>query len=360
MSSPSTLARADNNFDCLRHIAALMVFYSHTFPLFGLPEPVIVTAASKDWRPLTFGTLGVGIFFAVSGYLITASYFNNRERLKPFFLARVLRIYPAYILQYLIVCIVIGGLATSLPARDYFAALQHEAGKRVVDMLFFIFVPLWQDIDNIFAPLPGVFTHHPIPNSVNGVPWTLFFEVGMYMLIVLLLKLRTVTSQHLPLLFALGYEYVLFERYDFNAVSLIPLGLLHCGSFLLGSILFLYRDKIVPNGKAALAAIVLLACARNLSHFMALYCLLLPYIVISLAYIPSLFRFCRLHRYGDLSYGIYIYSWPVTQFSRQLFPHDFVPYFCAALAGTLALAAISWFCLEKYALRLKPTSLVAV
>jgi peptidoglycan/LPS O-acetylase OafA/YrhL len=51
--------RSPNGFDGLRLIAAMLVFYSHAFALFGLSEPA-VSSATPSAR-VTLGTLGVTI-----------------------------------------------------------------------------------------------------------------------------------------------------------------------------------------------------------------------------------------------------------------------------------------------------------
>ena len=59
---------------------------------------------------------------------------------------------------------------------------------------------------------------------------------------------------------------------------------------------------------------------------------------------------------GDLSYGIYIYAWPVQQIGVALLGRE-TPYFellSITVPATLALAAASWHFIEKKALRFKP------
>ena len=57
----------------------------------------------------------------------------------------------------------------------------------------------------------------------------------------------------------------------------------------------------------------------------------------------------------DVSYGLYIYAFPVQQLLAMygVTKYGFTPYFVCALAITLALAAASWFTIEKPSLSLK-------
>ena len=80
----------DNNFNLMRMLAALAVLLSHSFPLALGPRAVEPFQASLG---MTLGTLAVGIFFTISGYLVTAS-LVSRPSLADFALARARRIYP--------------------------------------------------------------------------------------------------------------------------------------------------------------------------------------------------------------------------------------------------------------------------
>jgi peptidoglycan/LPS O-acetylase OafA/YrhL len=63
-------------------------------------------------------------------------------------------------------------------------------------------------------------------------------------------------------------------------------------------------------------------------------------------------------RFGDLSYGIYIYGWPVEQGVIWLFGGRAAWWqvFLVALPTTSALAFLSWHLVERPMLRLKPRS----
>ncbi|MGJ7519669.1 acyltransferase family protein [Variovorax sp. LT1P1] len=87
------LPNRQNNFDGLRLIASLMVLVSHQFVLSGRSEPLAIGR-------FTYGTLGVLVFFSLSGYLIAGSWLRD-PHLFSFTKKRLLRIWPA-----LAVCVV--------------------------------------------------------------------------------------------------------------------------------------------------------------------------------------------------------------------------------------------------------------
>jgi peptidoglycan/LPS O-acetylase OafA/YrhL len=109
------LERPENNILLIRFTAATLVVFSHSFPLaFGTgvaepPAPLI---------PTSFGTIGVSVFFVISGLLISRSYAERRQIWR-FLWARVLRIYPALVVAVLFCAAVVGPLFTSLPVSDY-------------------------------------------------------------------------------------------------------------------------------------------------------------------------------------------------------------------------------------------------
>ena len=60
----------------------------------------------------------------------------------------------------------------------------------------------------------------------------------------------------------------------------------------------------------------------------------------------------------DLSYGVYLYGWPIQQALRQLWPAaDVAGLLGPSLALSLAVAALSWVAVERPALRLKARAL---
>lgn len=92
---------------------------------------------------------------------------------------------------------------------------------------------------------------------------------------------------------------------------------------------------------------------RTSEVFTLLKNILFAYSVLIVALNPK----CRLPAidyYGDISYGIYIYAFPVQQLLAQFIPHmrPLTMLFLSALI-TLPLALLSWFFVEKPALGLK-------
>jgi len=102
----------DNNFTLLRLLAAIGVFVSHT---------VLITQGREAVPQFmwSLGTLSVWVFFAISGFLISAS-FERRTSLADFAVARCLRIFPALIACVVLTVFVLGPSVTSLGLAGYF------------------------------------------------------------------------------------------------------------------------------------------------------------------------------------------------------------------------------------------------
>lgn len=80
-----------------------------------------------------------------------------------------------------------------------------------------------------------------------------------------------------------------------------------------------------------------------------------PFLAYALVTAGALIRVPRLHLGNDISYGLYIYAFPVQQLLIVAGLGALVWWRFAALAGVIAavLAALSWFVVEKPAMKLK-------
>lgn len=106
----------DNNFNLIRLLAALAVMVSHSFALAlggGSFEPF---RSSLGMSP---GMIAVDVFFATSGFLVTASLLSRRNPIE-FIRARGLRIFPGLLVVLALTVFVLGPVFTSLPLSTYF------------------------------------------------------------------------------------------------------------------------------------------------------------------------------------------------------------------------------------------------
>src|SRR6516164_1828525 len=106
-----------NNFDALRLVAAASVVFSHSF---------LIANGTQDHEPLIWltgnqsilGLVGVFVFFAVSGFLVTQSFEETDDPWR-FLAKRALRIFPGLFVATLLSAFVLGLFVTSLPLGFY-------------------------------------------------------------------------------------------------------------------------------------------------------------------------------------------------------------------------------------------------
>jgi peptidoglycan/LPS O-acetylase OafA/YrhL len=339
-----------NNFDVLRLAAASIVLVSHSFVVGGHHEPHI------GHFPL--GTLGVEIFFAISGFLVAKSWFAE-PKLRAFAVKRGLRIMPALIVCVLALAFVLGPAVTSHSLGSYFGDRSTYAYP--TDSI--VAVPTGGTVRDIGLHLPGVFEDHA-NSSVDLSLWTLPIEVQAYIALAVLGALGLLSGM-LPLVAA-----------GFLALSLAPASvanapgigaLLHfirgddgeaahlLAIFFVSALLFRHRSRIaLRGGFAALAAIAAVATLGTALERPVLV-LAIPYLALFFAY-RSWGGLRRLSARGDVSYGLYLLAFPVQQIIVSAWGDPGLSPAVVALIAfpvTYALAFCSWHVVEKHALLLK-------
>lgn len=336
------MERDTNNFTLLRLALALAVVVSHAFS---------VTTGRVDDEPLalltgfTLGEHAVNGFFAISGFLVTMSF--DRRGWWDYVIARTLRIAPGLIVATLVVALLLGSLMTALPAVAY---LQSEGVWR------FVIATLTTYKSNI--ALPGVFTENPFRFPM-GTVWTLKYEVLCYAAVLGIGIVGFLRWRWAAVALVAGLAAALLALDLFNPTApkgvetAIRLPLI----FAFGGALYVLRDTV------RLSAIVVLtfAAATWLSSETFFYKTLLftgtAYAMLWLALSPALMRW-HFEPRQDLSYGTYLYGWPIQQALHAALP-AVAPLVLLgpALALTLAVAALSWLAVEKPALALKAKAL---
>ncbi|HKS87910.1 MAG TPA: acyltransferase [Stellaceae bacterium] len=338
MQPPAETHRA-NNFDAVRLVAALSVIFSHSF-LVAEGSEASEPFARLSGNQCVLGLVGVFVFFTISGYLVTESWCRHPAPLR-FAARRMLRIYPALVVNAAICALFLGPLVTSLPLGAYFSS--PALGGFLRDILALSPGPL---------QLPGVlFAHNSVGLLVNGSLWTLRYEVMMYAMVLLLGMARLLRPSVAAALVPAGIVAVYFEQ------ALTPWGDLGewawlVGFFAAGMLLYLLRDRLVFDRRGALLALAGLAILVWRGRLIMLFPLAGAYLVIWFA--RRYDRRLDYARYvGDLSYGLYIYGWPAEQLVMWLSGGRAAWW--QVLLGGLAIAAaaawLSWHAVEKWALR---------
>jgi len=339
----------DNNFNLLRFVAATLVLYSHSFAI-QIGDPAAEPLRSSIG--MTWGTIAVDIFFVTSGFLIAGSFFNRKSVLA-FSWARVLRIFPGLLVANLITVFIIGLAFTKLSLGSYLQNL--EIYKFLIKNTLLL-------VSNIQWLLPGVFVDNPVGAAVNGSLWTLPYELKMYFLlaIVALIFLWVEKRIKIPVIkwvfISLVTITLIIKGYNFYLnESLLGKNFIRLFSFFfIGSLFYLYSDKVLLSGKfSGLLFVLLMLSAIDPSFFMPVYTLSLPYLIFYIAYVPA-GKIRLYNNFGDYSYGMYVYAYPVQQAVMAAYPSaSLVEMIIYPFVITLLLAYFSWQLVEKKALALK-------
>ncbi len=348
----------DNRFDFLRLLAAWLVLLSHAYALAGGQgsDPV------AKWIGVdTAGGVGVGIFFALSGYLVAISLERSASVLD-FARRRALRIYPALISVCLFCVLVVGPALTTWAWLDYFT---HAA--------------TWDYMLNATGfqtryPLPGVFATNPVAQAVNGSLWSLPYELRCYCALVVI-GLLPGGMRAKSLLAALGLLAVMLARPQGVNGADMPVFSPHGGFdmydgklsfiFAIGVVVASWRASITSwhwrgAGVAAAGALAYAIWFASSQAKVPLFCAALAVGALTLAlhgqFLPRIPA-----AMGDWSYGTYLYGFVVQQMLVVAGVHQqgIGIYLAASTALTFCAAAISWHTIEKPAIRYKTSRAVA-
>jgi peptidoglycan/LPS O-acetylase OafA/YrhL len=343
--------RRSNNFDLLRLGFALMVVGVHIYVLSGERElRFLAKLMSSEWA--------VKSFFVISGFLVTMSYARS-SALRTFAIKRVRRIYPAY------VTVILVWAAAGLFLSDLGPGQYLMSGKTWAYL-----VANFSFLNFLEPTLPGVFGD-PALNTfvapgggspVNGSLWSIRTEVACYIAVPFLCAM---TKRMQPIIvyggayvLCIGFGQILsyYQNYDPRLMLIRVAFPDQFSCFIAGSLVFYYRTWFLKWCRPMLIPVLLVFLFHRSFpdlHFISAW--LTPAAIAVLVLwaglaFPYLGNFAR---FGDFSYGVYIYHFPIIQMLIALGLYRNQPIFAAilTLALSLAAAAASWHLIEKRWLR---------
>ena len=324
-----------NSLNAIRLLLASAVIVSHSWAIGGF------SGGTPRHGGETPGGWSVFAFFVLSGYLITGSRLNNG--LGTYLKRRFLRIYPGFLVCLLVTITVFAPIGYYQQHHSLHGYLTKSTTP--LDFLFRNLM-LKMEVYHIAGTPSG-------PHAWTGSLWSLYYEFYCYLIVGLLagwaVYRRKPALAIAVFLFAtvarLEYTYVAsFARSEDvkQMLQLVPF-------FMVGSVFYLLRDRIPCNvwlAAASLAVWVLLPhYAQN--RFVVLCAIPMAYLLLYLgAVIPV-----PLGRRNDISYGMYMYGYPVEQLLRFAHLSSHTVYTVLAIVCTIPLAAASWFLVERPAIR---------
>lgn len=328
----------NNALNAWRLVLASGVIIQHSWPLTGRKLPALgEQLLTQVW---------VDGFFVVSGFLITSSWVRN-PRLREYFVARILRIFPG-----LWVCLAV----VAFVAAPIGVAIQGGSAARLLLSPAPITYWLNNAVLNVYhAGIDGTPKNVPFPGVWDGVLWTLIFEMFCYIAVAVAGVAGLFNRRWpAPVVFTLFLLAAVLVSYPVAAVpTLFQMITRFALVFAAGAVLHEFRDVIPARWSlVAVSAAIVVVAGVLVPNYRILAALPLAYaVVVSGALIHNR----RLRLRTDLSYGVYIYAWPVQQLLVICGLAFLPPLAFAVVAGvaTLPLAALSWFLVEKRALSLK-------
>ena len=325
---------------------AMLVVWSHSFAFWG----------SEDREPLSIlmngtynaGNVGVLVFFTISGFLISHSYLHS-ENVLQFLRRRVCRIYPGYIAATLIGAFVIIPLFSSRAVT--FSQLEV---LKVIGMNLLL---------RNYIPPTDAFGG----SAINGSLWSIPYEFWCYIGVA-----------------ALGMTSLLPKRFFCLAITILTMAVrvwldltgqkpgggliglivgwpylwfvvLPC--FMFGVSAYLYRAAVPRSRILLIEVVTLLVLVANLPiqplYRLALTNLVFPPTIAYVVFYAAFSGHFRLHgaaRWGDFSYGTYLYALPLQNilFATVGMTMGFPLYIVASMALALIGGITSWYLVERW------------
>lgn len=333
-----------NHFDHIRLFLAVLVIWSHSFPLATGNEAQELISRLTHGQ-MTGGAIAVDLFFVISGYLITASALRSKSSWA-YLSKRVRRIYPGFVAAMAVCLLVV------LPLSGGFTRASGWMGTLVDFVTKTIRLQEFSYRD--------AFASNPYPGSINGAVWSIPYEFWCYIGVLLLslsglLHRRRwvmggfVFSVAISLAFAVtgwkpGGSYLgLIFGYPPLWARLLPY-------YLAGVVFYLEQPRIPQRGSWCVVSVAALAVACVVPHGWALcFPVFGTYLTFWLALRPADSTW-NVVRWGDLSYGTYLYAFPIQQLLVRATHGRLGPWALFALATPLSLSAalLSWHLVEKH------------
>ncbi len=342
-----------NNFDFLRLLSAVLVFVSHCYPTYGV-EGVFIDPFLMWHGSESLGGIGLSFFFIISGFLVCGSLerivANESSRMWQiirYIKKRVFRVFPAV---FLFVCLTLG--FSSLASDVSFGAYVRHPDVAGYVWNVFIFNPQYT--------LPYVFDEVPFRGVASLHLWSLPLELLMYviLLVVMLLgRFRWVVATVLCVgAFCVYVDSVQFAAED-ESRMILGMKITYLAKygmvFFMGALLFHFREKVRINLLALLVSMALIVVSFYIERGNVLLTLMLPYLVFCVAFATLGKGVAAIGRYGDFSYGFYLYSFFVQQMVMKYGGGElgFAAFVIVTFCISLLCGVISYHLFEKRFLR---------
>lgn len=312
MTLGNAFATRGNSLNAIRLFLAACVIISHSWHIGGYgPEPELI-----GWNLGRWALIG---FFGISGYLVTMSRLAHKSSMR-YVQARALRILPGLWVCVPVVAFVIAPTTAALTGRLYSIS---DAAEFAMRNSLLLAGPLGP------RPIGETLTGMPDGQLWDGPLRTLFWEAFCYLVVGICgAVFRHETFRlAISLLFAIGTTALIvisqvedLRPWDSNG-PVAPLT-----AFFAGAMVFCFKNRVTLRVGILVPLLIfsILVTIIDLLNFLII--LPLTLILLLIAFVIPLQKFGSKF---DISYGMYIYGWPVQQ--------------CLALAGIQLVSPASVF-----------------
>ncbi|WP_180356012.1 acyltransferase family protein [Aliirhizobium smilacinae] len=326
-----------NNFGSIRLALASLVILSHS--------PVLIDGNSSReiliniFGTISFGELAVDGFFIVSGFLIAKSFCDSS--LSEYFVKRIVRIYPGFLVcfalcAFILAPVVVG--ATALMPATVIAGFAEAVRLR--------------------PPLAaGGFANIAYPD-MNGSLWTIAYEFRCYVIAAVCGLLGLYRSRGKWIFLAITAILLALNTSGLAAGINLPIPTIIgefgkatrlTGLFFSGTCFFLFRDHVPFPKWGGILSFAFLIAGLSLPPLAELAVATFgAYLIFWIAYAIPVGQLEAFTRKQDLSYGIYLYAWPIqNSFIYWFGIQNHLLLSAITLVIAAAMASLSWRFVEK-------------
>lgn len=329
-----------NNFDFLRLLFALFVVITHSYALTGNDQIDFLFQATSGKISLSY--TGVRGFFIISGYLIFQS-LSRSANIIDYIWKRILRLFPGLIVMLIFtICLV--------------PFVYEETKIQLLDnSTYLTYLP-----NNLMLYTPqftidGVFESNPFRSSVNGSLWTIQYEFSLYLILIFLFAVRK-NLILTRIIVAVAFTALLFgNTIFFDDLKIYNENLLDFGYFFFAGCLFsaFSISELVNKKIFILASLIIIILSIPAEMFSMTKLIALPILVIFTSTSSTKYISDISDKIGDISYGIYIYAFPIQQTIVHFSKCNTLQLILSSIIITAIIASLSWHFIEKKALRYK-------
>lgn len=337
-----------NAFDAVRLALATMVVFAHCYFLVDGAidrEPLWVLSHGQ----LQSGQVAVYLFLCISGFLVTRSFLTSRS-LRSYLSKRFARIVPGFLTATFLGLVVLAPLLATGTIGEFFSRQNWLA-------ICINALALRQ------TGVSGVLDPNPV-KLVHGTLWTIKYEFDCYILTALIGSLGLLSRRFAIATFAVIVVVLIALNLAVERLPAIDTGIagLLISSpprwpellpfYFAGAAIYVFRKSIPLSGILFMAANGILLISLFTGGARVAMLLAGSYAIIYLA-LSANGRISIFGRHTDLSYGVYLYAWPVQQLVVFASRNALSPLalFAISMPISLFVAYCSWRLIEEPALR---------